>query len=211
MYTTRVISLLSLALVGLGVLATGAASGGSTASSQATLLDPPSKIFTCGWIKAHPTDATVHGVSCRKDMVNPGTDPQRAAVLRAQLGQPKPRSVRVRSARNGPHTQFVPLSVSGHIQDWDWLPGPTDDYFMSPGVYASTFYTNAVSRYGSPGSASQTFHWYIEKSSGYIAHNSSVNGWSYPPIPQFPTTRTKIRNDGSSVQNFQAYWQYGHG
>jgi hypothetical protein len=96
---------------------------------------PPDGIYTCSWIAANPTAATLAGVSCSPDMVNRGSSisPQQAAQLEPNSAES------IGMAR-------VPSSGA-----------------IGQNVWAATSYEYTTAWSWNAGSQHETYTWYIKK------------------------------------------------
>jgi len=163
---------LALGLVA-SIFAVSAALAPASGSKPAT---PPGGVYTCGWIAANPTSATLARVSCSPDMVNPGSSvsPSEAATLAG------PDSVDSNGCQAVPSSGYI-----GH------------------NVWAATSYQYTTAWSWTAGSAHETFTWYIKKTddttqvwgfgSGDVGDDRSVPANVY---------RWKVQNTGADPQNW---------
>lgn len=160
-------------LVALTIAALVSLAGARAANSALdTSIVPPDGIYTCSWIAGHPTAATLAGVSCREDMVNPGSSVSPESVgLPSGLGTDSPDA-------NG--CQQVP-GGGGKI---------------SVGVYAATTYeySDAWSWIGGFG----PYEWYIQKTTGvYEVYGGVFDNGPYDIGGLQPNIyRWKVHNEG---------------
>jgi hypothetical protein len=114
---------------------------------------PSDGIYTCRWIAAHPTAATLAGVSCRADMVNPGSDytPSDVLVATRAMGP---------DAIDASGCQYVP-------------PQPqaigTNVYAQSTAEYSATWAWGVVY----PSAQHGPYYWYLKHTDG------SNQAWNY--------------------------------
>ena len=97
---------------------------------------PPNGVYTCEWIAAHPTEATLARVSCNPDMTNPGSSVSPADVAAADLANRSFRSGTMlgsgcpRVPSSGAIGQGVFASTSPEYSSfWQWPAGSQHGYF----------------------------------------------------------------------------------
>jgi hypothetical protein len=110
---------------------------------------PPNGVYTCDWIASHPTAATLAGVSCNENMVNPGSTVSPEQVARATITHHG-----VSPFANG--CQRVPSSGS-----------------IGGGVYAETTFEYSNFWTWNAPSRGENYYWYIKHTDG------SNQTWGY--------------------------------
>lgn len=154
-----------------GLLVSLIAASGSLAHTSQVL--PPNGVYTCQWITANPTAATLARVSCNSDMVNPGSLVSPASVAS------------VRPDANG-------------SQD---IPSPTT--CVSQGVYTRTTSEYAGVWTWYPILATQPYYYYLKKSSDdsnvYNGHSTGGGGGATEPNNVY---YFKVQNDGPTCQRW---------
>lgn len=126
------------AIAGILVLATTAivASAALAAGPGKGQVLPPGGIYTCAWIAAHPTEATLARVSCNSDMVNPGSSVSPAEVAAADLANASSPSTILGSGcprvpSSGAIGQGVWARTAGDYYSsfWEWPAGSQNGYY----------------------------------------------------------------------------------
>jgi hypothetical protein len=184
------------AVVTTAMLMPGLAEGTSARGSSSVLL-PSNGVYTCKWIAKHPTEATFVGVSCNKSGINPGVDEAYYDLLTALHP----------SDSFHAQTDSSALSPEGILSDGcEWVPGPTGDYFIGPGVYASTTFQYSNTWSWGWASSAQQFYWYVKRTGGQIqvsGHSFGDGGTVHVPANIY---RWQVYNAGSVAQNWVACW-----
>lgn len=134
---------------------------------------PPDGIYTCAWIAANPTAATLARVSCRADGVNPGS--QITPAEAADLATP--------STPDTNPCQRVPGSGA-----------------IGTNVYAATTFEYSTAWFWPTSSRGEPFWWYIKHTDGSNqAYNYSAGGGGQLGVPA-NIYQWKVQNKGADAQ-----------
>jgi hypothetical protein len=166
---TRKLALFCLSLLAT-LMAVQALSAGVAIGISGSYATPPNGIYTCAWIAANPTAATLAGYSCHADMVNPGSAVSPGAAFSTV-------------------TAFGPDSADANgCQN----VGP-----MSSGVYGATTYEYANNWRWVGGNGK--YHWYLQKTDGtYYVNGPELDDGFHEIFVPFNVYRWKVQNQGSN-------------